>query len=280
MAYVTNTAADAVVTSYPRLSWRAIFAGWLVATAVAGLLYVAGLALGFAAFDATDLANTAKGIGIGTGIWFILTWVAALFLGGMVASWFDNQLDHTMGALQGVAVWGLSLTTTALWIALGFGHVAIGSAAVAAASHGNNANGGNSSAIVASGPAAEEVAILDEQVHQALRGERNDSAITAALLAGHDDAARRLIEARGPNGAEAQRILASMSAQTQAARNATLAQADRVAHYTSLAMWMSFLSGFLALLAAAGGGWVGANNLHRVFHLRRYDGRPVRNVAP
>jgi len=100
MAYVANTATDVVVT-YPRLSWRAIIAGWLVATAVAGLLYVAGMALGFAAFDATDLASTAKGVGIGTGIWFVLTWATALFLGGMAASWFDNQVDHTMGALQG-----------------------------------------------------------------------------------------------------------------------------------------------------------------------------------
>lgn len=277
MAYVANTATDVVVT-YPRLSWRAIIAGWLVATAVAGLLYVAGMALGFAAFDATDLASTAKGVGVGTGIWFVLTWATALFLGGMAASWFDNQVDHTMGALQGVAVWGLSITATALFISMGLGHAAAGSVAMAAASH-DTTHGGTTAAVVASGPATEEVAILDEQVHQALRGERNDSAITAALLAGHDDAARRLIEARGPTGAEAQRMLASMSAQIQAARNATLAQADRVAHYTSLAMWVSFLSGFLALLAAAGGGWMGANNLHRVFHLRQYDGRPVRHVV-
>ena len=142
MAFVDNTATDVVVT-YPRLSWRAIIAGWLVATAVAGLLYVAGLALGFAAFDATDLASTAKGVGIGTGIWFVLTWAAALFLGGMAASSVDNQVDHTMGALQGVAVWGLSLTATALWIALGLGHAAAGSAAMAAASHSNHADGGN-----------------------------------------------------------------------------------------------------------------------------------------
>ncbi|HEY4143866.1 hypothetical protein [Pinirhizobacter sp.] len=274
MAYVASTATEVVVT-YPRLSWGAIFGGWLVATAVAGLLYVAGLALGFAAFDASDLASTTKGIGIGTGIWFVLTWAAALFLGGMAASWFDNQLEHTMGALQGVAVWGLSLTATALWIAMGLGHAATGGAAVAAAAHGN----GGGASIVASGPATEEVAILDEQVHQALRGERNDSAVTAALIASHDDAARRLIEARGASGAEAQRVLASMSAQTQAARNATAAQAERVAHYTSLSMWVSFLSGFLAFLAAAGGGWVGANNLHRVFHLRRYEGRSVRDVV-
>ena len=117
MAYVDNNATGVIVT-HPRLSWRAIIAGWLVATAVAGLLYVAGMALGFAAFDATDLASTAKGIGIGTGIWFVLTWATALFLGGMAASWFDNQVDHTMGALQGVAVWGLSLTATALLISL------------------------------------------------------------------------------------------------------------------------------------------------------------------
>jgi len=53
MAYVDNNATGVIVT-HPRLSWRAIIAGWLVATAVAGLLYVAGMALGFAAFDASD----------------------------------------------------------------------------------------------------------------------------------------------------------------------------------------------------------------------------------
>ena len=39
--------------------------------------------------------------------------------------------------------------------------------------------------------------------------------------------------------------------------------------------WITFLSAFLALLAAAIGGWLGATHVHRVYHLRN----PRRRVA-
>ena len=67
---VTQTGADERVMG---MSFRAIFAGWLVATGVAVLLYVAGLAMGFSAFDAWHAHSSAKGIGIGTAIWIVLT---------------------------------------------------------------------------------------------------------------------------------------------------------------------------------------------------------------
>jgi hypothetical protein len=271
MSYVPVTGSDVVAVTYPRMSWGAIVAGWLVATAVAGLLYVAGLALGFAAFDAHDAASTAKGIGIGTGLWFVLVWAAALFVGAMFASWFDNQADHTMGAVQGVAVWGLSLTATALWLALGFAHVAQGGAMAAAHGNGHGDMGATSTM------ANDEVALLHAQVERAFPGERggNDpaDAITAALLAGHDDTVRRLVVARAATPAEADLVLQRFRPSADAARAALRDQADKVAHYTSMTLWIAFVSGLLALVAATLGGWVGAGHIHRVFHLRRYDGR-------
>jgi hypothetical protein len=101
------------------MRWGAIIGGWLVATGIASMLYVAGLALGFSAIDANNADAAARSVGLGTAVWMILTWTVSLFLGGMFASWFDGRSDQTMGALHGVTVWGLSIAASGLLLALG-----------------------------------------------------------------------------------------------------------------------------------------------------------------
>src|SRR6476660_966976 len=132
MSHATDaTAPQAGLQTESGISWSAIFGCWLVAGGIAFLMYVAGLAIGFAAFDPYNASATAKGIGIGTALWMVLTWAVALFLGGMFASWFDGKTDRTLGALHGIAVWGLSIAATLLLVALGMTQVAQGGAAVA-----------------------------------------------------------------------------------------------------------------------------------------------------
>src|SRR5437868_8206372 len=116
-----HTASTAVVESHSHatMRWSAIIGGWLVATGIASLMYVAGLAIGFTAFDPYNAAATAKGIGTGTAIWMVLTWAVSLFLGGMFASWFDGRADQTVGSLHGIAVWGLSIAASGLLLAVG-----------------------------------------------------------------------------------------------------------------------------------------------------------------
>jgi hypothetical protein len=127
-----HTATTAVVEahSHATMRWSAIIGGWLVATGIASLMYVAGLAIGFTAFDPYNAAATAKGIGTGTAIWMILTWAVSLFLGGMFASWFDGRADQTVGTLHGVTVWGLSVTASGLLLAVGLTHFVQGGAAI------------------------------------------------------------------------------------------------------------------------------------------------------
>lgn len=112
----------AVVGEYPALRWGPIFAGWFVATSVAGLLYLFGLAIGFSAFDPYSAALTARGIPAGAIVWMVLTWGAALWIGAMFASWFDGRNDTEMGVVRGLAVWGLSVTVTGLLIGSGMIH--------------------------------------------------------------------------------------------------------------------------------------------------------------
>jgi hypothetical protein len=112
------------------MSWSAIIGGWLVATGIASLMYVAGLALGLAAFDPYDASATAKGIGIATAVWIVLSWAVSLFLGGMFASWFDGNTDQTVGTLHGICVWGLSVTLSGLLLAFGMTQIAQGGATI------------------------------------------------------------------------------------------------------------------------------------------------------
>ena len=114
----------------PTMNWGAVFGGWLIATGMGSLMWVAGLALGFSGFDAYNIDATAKGLGAGTAVWVLLTLVVALFLGGMFASWFDGRSDQTVGALHGITVWGLSMVGSALLVALGLAHVVHGGAAI------------------------------------------------------------------------------------------------------------------------------------------------------
>lgn len=280
MAAISETV---VVTSpstlHPSMSWGAIIAGWLVATAVAGLLYVAGLALGFAAFDPNDVAGAAKGIGVGTAIWLIVAWAAGLFIGGMFASWFDGKADETMGAMHGVAVWGLSITATALWMSLGLGH----------AMHRHDgpmpgdSMGGRPSMVTAAASHNDALLVLQANVRRltdrspdARPGPRNggDDAVVGAIVANHMDTARALLMADGVSTEAIDQNLPRLATEGNAASTQMKADADRAAHYTSMALWIAFIAGLLALITAAIGGKMGAGNVHRVYHLRRYEGRP------
>lgn len=279
----TNESIDTVVvgpgaTVLTRLSWSAIFAGWLVATAVAGLLYIAGMALGFAAFDPYATDGAIKSFGVGTAIWLIATWTAGLFVGGLFASWFDGRSDQTVGVMHGIAVWGLSLSAAALWMTLGLGQ---------AMQHRDSLHRGSPAAVnVAAATQNDALVILQANVRrltpEADRSARaahvNDDAIVASILADRMDTARALLMADGVSAGSIDQVLPRLGSEAAAASTQIQADANRAARYTAIALWVAFLSGLLALLGAAAGGWLGSNNVHRVYHLRRYADRPYREI--
>ena len=277
MPVAAELVTPAEIFDTPPLSFKAIFAGWFIATGIAALLYLAGLALGFSSFNAWDAADSAKGIGIGTAIWMVLTWVTALFLGGMFASWFDGRNDDTTGAVHGVAVWGVSMVATAIWVAVGLSQAVTTHGAIASMHAGKT--GAATTASTPAVPAA--VMVLDANIARLIsidgKHDRGMSApITAALIAGHQDTASALLAAdNGGAQADAAASLARLAPEIQAATREAKITADAAAHYAAMTLWIAFISAFLALLAAALGGWVGAGQIHRVYHLRRYPGRPI-----
>lgn len=89
-----------------RLSWGSVFAGVVVAMVTFLALELLGLGIGL------GLLNPAAGqrfaaVGIGTGIWLILSTLISLFFGGWTASWLSGTATPMRGLLHGIVTWGL-----------------------------------------------------------------------------------------------------------------------------------------------------------------------------
>jgi len=278
-----DTAVTAPPAVAPRpMSGLAIVGGWIVALGIAWLFYVLGLAVGFSSFDVSDPAMTTRGVGIGTMVWVVLTWAVSLFLGGMFASWMDGRSDPTVGTLHGVAVWGLAMSVTALLAAVGSTSLLQGGASLlhGSAATAASAEGGPGRARGAPTAFGHATGMLAAQVKRAA-AQRNASpaldsatasAIATDLLRGKtDDATARLAADASFQPADAASLVQGLSAQVSNYKAEVEQAVDRARRYAAAGLWAVFLSGFIALVAAALGGWAGAGHIHRV-----YDFRPGR----
>jgi hypothetical protein len=126
-------------TSWRRISWGAIFAGAFVTMAVFLTLQLLGAGIGASAIDLTGRETTsARSLGIGAAIWWLIMGLIALFIGGWVAGrlgWRPAKIDRI---LHGLTVWSVFyvamflLVTTALGTLLG-GGISLLSSSVSAA---------------------------------------------------------------------------------------------------------------------------------------------------
>lgn len=114
---VPGTGVSVVETSgvVRRVSWGAIFAGVVVALSVQLLLSILGMAIGFGVVDPAQDVDPLAGIGVGAGIWLLVSTLIALFLGGWTAGRLAGIPLRTSALLHGVVVWGLGTLLT-FWL--------------------------------------------------------------------------------------------------------------------------------------------------------------------
>lgn len=97
------------------ISWRAIFAGTITVLAVSLILNLIGLAIGLGTIEPTEESNPLSGIGTGALIWWILSNLIALFLGGFVAARVGVSFSNKSGIIQGIMTWAL-YTLVSAWL--------------------------------------------------------------------------------------------------------------------------------------------------------------------
>ena len=93
--------------SRKRNSWGAIIAGAVVALSVQLLLVALGAAVGLSVVGASPESSTAKGVGIGAGVWWVIATLISLFCGGFVAARLSGMFRRSEGILHGAVTWGV-----------------------------------------------------------------------------------------------------------------------------------------------------------------------------
>lgn len=98
-----------------RMSWGALFAGFFFGFGAFMVLLALGAGIGFSAFDPRDLTSW-QGLGIGFGIWGVISGIVAMFLAGWLTARMSRSDTRLGGMLHGAALWGFMLVA-GLWLA-------------------------------------------------------------------------------------------------------------------------------------------------------------------
>lgn len=116
---------------HKRISWGAVFAGALLALITQLGLTLLGAGIGLSTVDPLQEQNPVNGLGTGAVVWYGLSTLIALYIGGVVAGRLAGAPRRTDGLLHGLLSWALVtlftfylLTTAVGGIISGVGGVA------------------------------------------------------------------------------------------------------------------------------------------------------------
>lgn len=106
-----------------RISWSAIFGGVLIAIVTQLLLSLLGLGIGLGTIDPVEEQNPTAGLGVGSAIWYIISSLASLFVGGWVAGRLASTPRLFDGIVHGVLTWCLVTLLTIYFLTTTIGSI-------------------------------------------------------------------------------------------------------------------------------------------------------------
>ena len=95
--------------------WGAVLGGFITALSVLFLLNLLGLGIGLATVNPLQETNPAEGLGLGAIIWWSISNLIALFVGGLVAGRIAGTSDTKVGGIHGFIAWGI-YTLFSVWM--------------------------------------------------------------------------------------------------------------------------------------------------------------------
>jgi hypothetical protein len=249
-----------------RISWGAIFAGTVVALVAQLLLTMLGLAIGLTIIDPPSGQTPWQGIGIGVGIWWVVSALISLFLGGWTAGRLAGMPLRQDAILHSIVVWGLITLISFYLVITGAGAVIGG--ALNVVQQGMQSIGSIGSVV----PQAADV-LSQPEVARLLREAGASGAddvtmqdLTAAVqqfLQEGSEANRQtviniLTERTQMSEAEARNTLAQLEQRYQQMRQDAADVAQDVTSAVAIGAWWTFFVMLVGVIAAAVGGALGA----------------------
>ena len=134
----TTTNLEDRIKKFSHVSWGAILAGFVSALSILFLLNLLGMGVGFAAFNPLTETDPFEGLGWGTIIWWTVSNLIALFVGGMVAGRLAGFADKMDGAIHASITWGLYVLLSIYLITSAVGNVFSGMSGVASSMFGGD----------------------------------------------------------------------------------------------------------------------------------------------
>jgi len=115
------SAADAAqaVDYHDRVRWGPIFGGLVTAISLQLVLSALGAAVGLDTLDGRVSASEARGVGIGVGIWTIISVLISLFLGGYAMARACGPMSRSSALLNGAILWSTTLAISSWLLASG-----------------------------------------------------------------------------------------------------------------------------------------------------------------
>lgn len=109
----TTTRVEGGPHTHRRISWAAIFGGVVLVVAVQLLLGMLGAGIGLGTVH-TNGGTTpdASSLGMGAGIWWLVSSIMALAFGGYASAWLAGIEIRWDGALHGLITWGIATLLT------------------------------------------------------------------------------------------------------------------------------------------------------------------------
>jgi hypothetical protein len=99
--------------THRRVSWPALFAGVFLVIAIEILLDVLGVGIGLGLVTPSESGTADIGrYGTGAGIWWLVSALIALFIGGYASAWLAGVERRFDGMLHGLVVWAISALVT------------------------------------------------------------------------------------------------------------------------------------------------------------------------
>lgn len=281
-------------------SWPAIIAGLMSALAIVWLLTLLGTAIGASILDETDADVSDEGFSLGAIIWMVFAGLAGFFVGGLVTGRLCGQDDDQAGLLHGVAMWGTAsmlILLLSVWGVSGLLHTganliagtagaasSVASAIPAAARSTENAVPDQDATRVLTGIGATvkreiaeavasdgDAAITQEEAQRAMDQLDSDALqqIGMAYVQGDTDAAKDSLAANtNLSGQQIDQLSESISAKVEERVNKykekLAAAAEQASDYAQGALWTTFVTAALALVASILGSMFGCREAVRL----------------
>src|SRR5215469_10559082 len=253
------------------ISWSSSLAGVTAAIAVQLLLNLLGVGIGAATINPQQSQQPGHGLAVGAAIWFVVSSIVSLFVGGWVAGRLAGIPNRQDGALHGFVTWALGSLVLFYLLSTAVGGLLGGAASVLGQTASLAARGAQAVTPAATNLISQATGVTAEQVQSEagdIARDSNFQAFVAGVIKNgrvtpedRQALTNLLVSRRNMSVSEANATIDHWQAQieqTVQQTKHTAAQAETTAASgVSKGAFGSFFALLLGLVAAVLGSWTG-----------------------